>query len=76
MLGEAVTVQDAAGRMVYANEAAARLVGSTTADELLAVPGIELAARFDIFDADGERGRPSRTCRRAGCSPASTRRRC
>jgi anti-sigma regulatory factor (Ser/Thr protein kinase)/PAS domain-containing protein len=53
VLGEAVTVQDPAGRMVYANEAAARLLGSTSAEELLAVPGIELAGRFDIFDAHG-----------------------
>ena len=37
VLGEAVTVQDSAGRMVYANEAAARLLGSTSADELLSV---------------------------------------
>jgi PAS domain-containing protein len=53
VLGEAVTVQDTAGRMVYANEAAARLLGSTSAEELLAVPGIDLAGRFDIFDAEG-----------------------
>jgi PAS domain S-box-containing protein len=53
VLGEAVTVQDSAGRMVYANEAAARLLGSTSAEELLALPGVDLAARFDIFDADG-----------------------
>ena len=36
MLAEAVTVQDATGRMVYANEAAARLLGCASADELLA----------------------------------------
>src|SRR6185312_16614890 len=53
VLGEAVTVQDAAGRMVYANEAAARLLGANSADELLSAPGSELAALFDIFDADG-----------------------
>jgi anti-sigma regulatory factor (Ser/Thr protein kinase)/PAS domain-containing protein len=53
VLGEAVTVQDAAGRMVYANEAAARLLGANSADELLSAPGTELAGRFDIFDAEG-----------------------
>ena len=53
VLGEAVTVQDASGRMVYANEAAARLLGSTSAEELLSTPGVELAGRFDITDADG-----------------------
>jgi serine/threonine-protein kinase RsbW/stage II sporulation protein AB (anti-sigma F factor) len=53
VLGEAVTVQDTSGRMVYANAAAARLVGCETADELLATPAEVLAARFDMFDADG-----------------------
>jgi PAS domain S-box-containing protein len=53
VMGEAVTVQDASGRMVYANTAAARLVGCETAEELLATPASELAERFDMFDADG-----------------------
>ncbi len=53
VLGEAVTVQDTSGRLVYANDAAARLLGSATSDELLSTPAPELAARFDIFDADG-----------------------
>jgi serine/threonine-protein kinase RsbW/stage II sporulation protein AB (anti-sigma F factor) len=35
VLGEAVTVRDANGRLVYANEAAARLFGVTTPAELL-----------------------------------------
>ena len=55
VLGEAVTVQDASGRMVYANAAAARLVGCATAEELLATPAEELTARFDMFNADGGR---------------------
>jgi PAS domain S-box-containing protein len=53
VLGEAVTVQDASGRIVYANAAAARLVGCETAEELLATPAAELTARFDMFDAAG-----------------------
>jgi serine/threonine-protein kinase RsbW len=53
VLGEAVTVQDASGRMVYANATAARLVGCETAEELLATPAAELAERFDMFDAHG-----------------------
>jgi len=55
VLGEAVTVQDASGRMVYANAAAARLVGCATAEELLATPAEELTERFDMFNADGSR---------------------
>ena len=53
VLGEAVTVQAADGRMVYANTAAARLVGCATPEELLAMPATELTERFEITDADG-----------------------
>lgn len=53
VLGEAVTVQDAAGRIVYANEAAARLFGVATAAELLVLTTADLAGRFEITDADG-----------------------
>jgi PAS domain S-box-containing protein len=53
VLGEAVTVQAADGRMVYANTAAARLVGCATPEELLATPATELTDRFEITDADG-----------------------
>ena len=53
VLGEAVTVQDATGRMVYANTAAARLVGCATVEEFLSTPAAELTARFDMFTADG-----------------------
>jgi serine/threonine-protein kinase RsbW/stage II sporulation protein AB (anti-sigma F factor) len=55
VLGEAVTVQDASGRMVYANTAAARLVGCETPEELLATPAEVLTERFDMFDAEGGR---------------------
>ena len=54
VLGEAVTVQTADGRMVYANTAAARLVGCATPEELLAMSGTELTERFEITDADGQ----------------------
>ena len=64
VLGEAVTVQAADGRMVYANTAAARLVGCATPEELLATPATELTERFEITDADGNAGHVTRTCRR------------
>jgi PAS domain S-box-containing protein len=57
VLGEAVTVQDAAGRMVYANEAAARLLGAASPEALLGADAAELAARFKITTADGGRVR-------------------
>ena len=53
VLGEAVTVQAGDGRMVYANTAAARLVGCATPEELLAATATELTERFEITDADG-----------------------
>jgi PAS domain S-box-containing protein len=52
-LGEAVTVHDEHGQTVYANEAAARLLGCDSVEEVLnAEPGA-LAARFSITHEDG-----------------------
>ena len=53
VLGEAITVRDATGRMVYANEAAARLLGAASVPELLTTDRAELAARFTVFRVDG-----------------------
>jgi PAS domain S-box-containing protein len=52
-LAEAVTVHDAAGRLIYANDAAVRLLGAASREEVLRAPPGELAARFDIRLADG-----------------------
>ena len=52
-LAEAVTVQDRRGRLVYANEAAARALGFPSADALLATPREELVDAFDAFHEDG-----------------------
>jgi PAS domain S-box-containing protein len=54
-LGEAVTVHDSRGEMVYANDAAVRLLGASSVDELLRAPHGTLAARFDITREDGSR---------------------
>jgi PAS domain S-box-containing protein len=52
-LAEAVTVHDAEGRTIYANDAAAHLLGlRSPAEVATAAPG-ELAARFDITREDG-----------------------
>jgi PAS domain S-box-containing protein len=52
-LAEAVTVQDAERRFVYANEAAARLLGAGSVDEIVgSLPG-ELADQFIITREDG-----------------------
>ena len=52
-LAEAVTVHDARGKLVYANGAAATLLGAESVDELLAAEPGELAARFVITREDG-----------------------
>ncbi|MEA2138175.1 MAG: hypothetical protein QOG56_1325 [Solirubrobacteraceae bacterium] len=52
-LAEAVTVHDAAGKTVYANEAAVRLLGAHSLDEVLAARPGALAARFAITKEDG-----------------------
>ncbi|HET8755507.1 MAG TPA: SpoIIE family protein phosphatase [Solirubrobacteraceae bacterium] len=52
-LGEAVTVHDERGKTVYANEAAARLLGCESVEEVLAAEPGALAARFSITHEDG-----------------------
>ena len=52
-LGEAVTVQALDGGIVYANEAAARLLDAASPEELLATPLREIMDRFDSFNEDG-----------------------
>jgi PAS domain S-box-containing protein len=53
-VGDGVTVQDPSGRLVFANAAAARALGFTSAAELLAAPASEIVGRFDLFDEDGQ----------------------
>ena len=53
-LGEAVTVQDRGGRLVFANPAAADLLGAGSVEELLATPAEEVAARFTTVTESGE----------------------
>ena len=52
-LAEAVTVQDRGGQLVFANQAAADLLGSASVEELLRTPPMELVERFDAFNPDG-----------------------
>nr|MBA2556291.1 PAS domain S-box protein [Chloroflexota bacterium] len=48
-----ITVQDRAGRLVYANMAAARLLGFATPGELLANPTEGILGRFTLLDESG-----------------------
>ena len=54
-VADGITVQDADGSLVYANDAAAKLIGFATAGQLIGTPVAEVLSRFDMFD---EHGRP------------------
>lgn len=54
-LAEAVIVRDASGSMVFANPAAARLLGLTSVEEITAAAPGTLMALYDVFDEDGRR---------------------
>ena len=50
---ESITVQDAAGRLVYANEAAAQLSSFASPEEMLASSPSEILGRFELLDESG-----------------------
>ena len=52
-VAESIIAQDTEGRIIYANDMAARTLGFASADELLEVPTKEIVKRYDIFDEDG-----------------------
>ncbi len=54
VVADGITVQAADGRLVYANEAAARACGFETAAELVGAGRAEILARFELFDEAGE----------------------
>jgi PAS domain S-box-containing protein len=51
-VGDGITAQGPDGRLVYANDAAARLCGLDSAEEMLALPTLELLERFEILGED------------------------
>jgi PAS domain S-box-containing protein len=52
-LPDAVTVQDPTGRLVYANDAAARTIGYPSPGALLSAPLEEIVGRFELRDEHG-----------------------
>jgi PAS domain S-box-containing protein len=52
-VADAVTAQAPDGRLVYANDAAVRLLGFTDAQELLSASPAELIGRFEMYADDG-----------------------
>jgi PAS domain S-box-containing protein len=53
-VSDGVTVQDDTGRLVYANEVAACMLGCASVQALLEAPRSEILQRFEIFDAAGQ----------------------
>lgn len=51
---EAVTIQDQAGAIIYANDRAAELVGLQSAPQMLSREAGSIVSRFDLIDASGE----------------------
>jgi len=52
-VADGITAQDPSGKVIYANETAARLTGFSTAGDLVEAPLDELMARFEIMDEEG-----------------------
>lgn len=53
-ISDAITVQDATGRVLYANDAAARMSGFPSAEELIHTPVPEIRARLKMTDSSGQ----------------------
>lgn len=49
-VADAITVQDATGKIIYVNDAAARLLGFDSQAEVLAAPASEVVGKFDLLD--------------------------
>jgi PAS domain S-box-containing protein len=52
-VADAVTAQAPDGRLVYANDAAVRLLGFVDAQELLSAAPTDIRSRFEMLDEDG-----------------------
>ena len=69
---DGITVLDADGRIIYANDAAARIAGFASAAEMLHAPGDDIAQRFQMWDETGQRLLPE-DCPAAGrCAASAT----
>ncbi len=53
-VADGITAQDATGRLIYANDAAARLNGYPSAEAMLAAPVAEMIKKFEITDEHGQ----------------------
>jgi PAS domain S-box-containing protein len=53
-VSDGITVQDASGRLVYVNDAAAQLLGHVTGEALIGEPVVEVYSGFELVDQDGQ----------------------
>jgi PAS domain S-box-containing protein len=52
-VASAITVRNPTGRIMYANEAAAELLGFSSVESLLEATGENILERFEVFDEEG-----------------------
>ncbi|MGH2594937.1 MAG: SpoIIE family protein phosphatase [Actinomycetota bacterium] len=50
---DGITIQDATGRLLYANDAAARMCGFASGQDMQRAPIEEIIERFELLDEDG-----------------------
>jgi GAF domain-containing protein len=58
-VADGITAQDPSGRIVYANETAARLIGFGSARDLVEAPLEEVMAGYELLDEGGARSPPT-----------------
>ena len=51
---DGITALNPAGKLVYSNDIAARLIGYPSAQALLAVPNADILSKFELFDDAGQ----------------------
>ncbi len=56
---DGITVQDGVGRLIYANDAAARAAGFAAAADMMQAPVEDVLQRFQMWDEDGHRLQPN-----------------
>jgi PAS domain S-box-containing protein len=53
-VADGITVQDRSGKLVYANQAAARLMGLSSPEDIHSIPVPEILKKFVLLTADGQ----------------------
>ena len=59
-IADGITAQDPKGRLIYANDAAAQLIGYSSPQALLEAPAAEVTQNFQLLDENGQPVSPAR----------------